>query len=293
MSLETTSTLIKTIARVDLRVTDVDRALAFYRDVVGLEVADRGPETAALSSPSGPSFITLTSTGVDAPASRSSSGLYHTAIRFPDRKALAGALARLAEAGLRIGASDHAVSEALYIDDPDGNGVELYRDRPRAEWPPPQKGQRLPAMMAPLDLQGLLDEASSEARESRAEEGTDVGHVHLQVGDLDRTIAFYVDVLGLDLMTRLGDQAGFFSSRGYHHHLGANTWHSRGRGPAPRNRAGLDRIVFTADEPDIEALDARLAERGCSPQRTNGTVEVSDPDGITLRFATEGAHHSD
>ena len=291
MTVDTTSALIKGIRYVELRVTDIDRALGFYRDVVGLEVADRSPDEATLTDPSGADVLRLNSRGVDAGAVPSSTGLYHTAIRFPDRPALAAALARLVDAGLRIGASDHAVSEALYVDDPDGNGVELYRDRPRAEWPPAQPGQRLPAMMAPLDLHGLLADAPA-GHSRRAEEGTDVGHVHLQVGDLDRTIAFYIDDLGLDLMTKLGDQAGFFSSRGYHHHLGANTWRSRGRGPAGREHAGLERIVFAIDDSDLRSLQERLEQRGWGPKMTEDGLDIHDPDGIALRFVPDGQRYS-
>ena len=292
MTLDTTSTLIKRIERVDLRVTDIQRALSFYRDIVGLEVPEVGPSQATLAAPEGPPLIMLTSSGVDAPASRSATGLYHTAIRFPDRGALANALARLVDAGLRIGASDHGFSEALYIDDPDGNGVELYVDRPRERWPTIEEGRRLPAMMAPLDLHGLLADASAGSN-GAAPPGTDVGHVHLQVADIGRTTRFYVEVLGLDLMTEIAGQAGFFSSGGYHHHLGANVWNSRGNAPAPRNQAGLDRIVFAAETPDIEALYTRFPERGAAVDPIDGALEVVDPDGITLHFVPDRTRSSD
>lgn len=293
MEHRTQSSLIDSIDHVELRVRDIDRALEFYRDIVGLEVVDKSADSASLSAPDGPVVLMLLSEGVDAPAQREATGLYHTAIRFPDRTALANALARLVRAGYRIGASDHGVSEALYIDDPDGNGVELYRDRPRDQWPPPNTQYRTPMFNAPLDLEGLLDDADGGVADGGSTEGTapatDIGHVHLQVSDLETTRAFYVDVLGLDLMAEFPGQAGFFSSGGYHHHLGANTWHSRNRGAAPRNHAGLERIVFITTTAELQKARLRLAEHGSGVSGDDETLVVHDPDGIALHFVTAGA----
>lgn len=284
----TQSSLIDSIARVELRVRDIEITLGFYRDIAGLEVVDKGAEHAALSAPGGPVVLMLRSDGVDSPARREATGLYHTAIRFPDRSALANALARLAQARYRIGASDHGVSEALYIDDPDGNGVEFYRDRPRDQWPAPNTQYRTPMVNAPLDLDGLLEDADDSATAGAAP-GTDIGHVHLQVSDLENTRAFYVDVLGLDLMAEFPGQAGFFSSGGYHHHLGANTWHSRHGSAAPTNHAGLDRIVFNVTRDELDKARLRLTEHGHAVAGTDTELVVSDPDGMELRFATSGA----
>ena len=282
------SSLIDSIGRVELRVRDIDDALGFYRDIAGLEVVDKDADHAALSAPGGPVVLVLRSAGVDSLALRAATGLYHTAIRYPDRGALANALARLARAGYRIGASDHGVSEALYIDDPDGNGVELYRDRPRDQWPAPNTQYRTPMFNAPLDLDGLLDDADDPAMAGAAP-ATDIGHVHLQVSDLERTRAFYVDVLGLDLMAEFPGQAGFFASGGYHHHLGANTWHSRHGTAAPKNHAGLERIVFNVTPEELDKARLRLTEQGHQVSGGENELIVSDPDGIELRFATSGA----
>ena len=285
---DTQSSLIDSIGRVELRVRGVDEALSFYRDIAGLEVVERGADHAALSAPGGPVVLMLRSAGVDSPALHTATGLYHTAIRYPDRTALANALARLARAGYRIGASDHGVSEALYIDDPDSNGVELYRDRPRDQWPAPNTQYRTPMFNAPLDLDGLLDDADGSAMGGAAP-ATDIGHVHLQVSDLERTRAFYVDVLGLDLMAEFPGQAGFFASGGYHHHLGANTWHSRHGTAAPKNHAGLERIVFNVAPEELDKARRRLTEQGHVVAGTDTELVVSDPDGIELSFATPGA----
>ena len=288
MDHDTQSSLIESVARVELRVRDIDEALGFYGDIAGLEVVDKGPDQATLSAPGGPVVLILRSDGVDSSALRNATGLYHTAIRYPDRTALANALARLARAGYRIGASDHGVSEALYIDDPDGNGVEFYRDRPRDQWPAPNTQYRTPMFNAPLDLDGLLGDADDSATAGAAP-ATDIGHVHLQVSDLERTRAFYVDVLGLDLMAEFPGQAGFFASGGYHHHLGANTWHSRWGSSAPKNHAGLNAIVFNVTPDELDKVRLRLAEHGYAVAGSDAELVVPDPDGIELRFATSGA----
>jgi catechol 2,3-dioxygenase len=281
------STLIERVDKVGLRVRDVDRAVSFYRDVIGLQVMERDVGGASLGPAGGPALITLDSTGVDSPADRRATGLFHVAIRFPDRSSLGDALARLVAGNLEMGAGDHAVSEALYIDDPDGNGIELYWDRPVEEWPAPTDDAMVPMLTAPVDLRGLLEEGrGQEAVGGPAPKGTIVGHVHLQVSDLAETIRFYVDEVGLDLTGRLGDQAGFFSSNGYHHHVGANTWSSRNGRPAPANRAGLSRVLFAVTDADeLEALRSRLSEHGREPRGAEGqNVTVHDPDRIELHF---------
>ena len=283
------STLIDHIQRVDLRVQDLEAALSFYRDVVGLQVIDQDGSTARLGA-DGRVSITLDSEGVTTAADPRATGLFHTAIRFPTRRALGDALARLVQAGLGIGAGDHLVSEALYVDDPSGNGVELYWDRPVEEWPAPTPDMIVPMATLPVDLENLMAEGTGyDALHQPAPDGTDVGHVHLQVSDVDATTSFYRDVLGLDLTAKLGDQAGFFSSNGYHHNIGANAWRSLGGDPAPRTAAGLDRVVFAVSEAgELAALEARLAERGVeiSGDATTG-VTVHDPDGIELRFVPD------
>lgn len=283
------SRLIHRIERVDLRVRDVAESLRFYRDVVGLEVREETADRAVLAAPGGPAFLTLTSTGVTAPADPRDTGLFHIAIRFPDRASLGDALARLAAAAIPIGAGDHAVSEALYVNDPDDNGVELYWDRPQEQWPAPTPGALVPIVTLPVDLQDLLaDGRGSDAVGRPAAAGTDMGHVHLQVSDVERTVAFYADELGLDLTARMGAEAAFLSSNGYHHHLGANTWRSRGGSPAPKERAGLERIVFeVADADDLERTRLRLVEHGREIAGDEGrSLVVRDPDGIELHFVS-------
>lgn len=280
------STLIDHIARVDLRVGDVERSLGFYRDVVGLEVAEQTSTRATFRSSGGPVFLTLDSTGVEGPAESAATGLFHIAIRFPSKAALGDALARLAAARMEIGAGDHAVSEALYIDDPDGNGVELYYDRPVEQWPAPTNDMMVPMITAAVDLHALLDEGKGEAAVGRgAAEGTDMGHVHLQVADIDQAVSFYATALGLDLTARMGGSAAFFSSNGYHHHIGTNSWRSRNGRPARKDHAGLSRVVFAADPDQIAEVGRRLSDNGYEvASGSDRSIVVTDPSGVEIEL---------
>ena len=276
-----TSHLIRSIARVDLRVQDVDRALAFYRDLVGLEVSAHDTTTATFIGAEARELLHLDASGVEAPARRDATGLFHTAFRYPDRASLGKALGRLVERGMEVGAGDHGVSEALYVDDPDGNGVELYWDRPREVWPAPAPGQRVGMYSAPVDLRSVLEEGRTPGDAAPPL----IGHVHLQVRDIPETLRFYVDRLGLDLMATMGDSAAFLSSFGYHHHVGANVWNSRGRQAAPRTHAGLDCVVLEVpSEDELEGARARLRAADAAVDREDDELVVSDPNGIELRL---------
>jgi catechol 2,3-dioxygenase len=283
----TRSKLIARIGRVDLRVRGIDSSLAFYRDIVGLEVASRDGVRAELRAPGGPVIVALNSEGVSLPAERGATGLFHVAIRFPTRSSLGDVLRRVAEAQMELGAADHLVSEALYVVDPDQNGIELYRDRPEEEWPEPTDDTIVPMDSLPLDLEGILDEGRGDAALGQsAAPGTDIGHLHLQISDLEPATRFYAEVLGLDLTGRLGNQAGFFSSNGYHHHIATNIWNSHGGSPASKDHAGLDRIVFEVDDEDqFENLKVRLGEFGVSYKENGRELTVEDADSIELRFA--------
>jgi catechol 2,3-dioxygenase len=230
--------VITAVHSVDLRVDDLAAATTFYERVVGLEAAD-----GSLRAPGGAELVRLSDAGVTSRAPRRAAGLFHTAFRLPRRADLADALRRAAP--YLTGASDHGVSEALYLDDPAGNGVELYWDRPREVWPDDM-------VTDPLDLQEL---ATASAGSPRAPGGTDIGHVHLKVSELQRAEDFWVGALGFEVMHRYGDQATFVATGGYHHHVGLNTWMSRGAPLGPREAAGLDRVVFATDGEEREASD--------------------------------------
>jgi len=214
---------------VHLVVADLDRSVAFYQDAIGLQVHERTDATAALGTGGGAPLLALAGEPGARRAGRHA-GLYHVALLYEGREELARALQRLVVIGTPIdGAADHGVSEAIYLSDPDGNGLELYRDRPRDAWPPPSHpGEKVGMYTHPLDLQGLYDTVAADPPRRHAAPGLRVGHVHLHVNDLPAAVDFYTRELGLDLMTMFGDQAAFLSWDGYHHHLGLNTWRGVG-----------------------------------------------------------------
>ncbi|OYR42561.1 VOC family protein [Halorubrum sp. Hd13] len=284
------------IGRAALRVADLDETTAFYRDVVGLAVIDCDGDRAVLGADGDPLLVLRRDP--DRPErGRTEAGLFHAAFRVPSRAALGEALGRVRERWRLDGASDHLVSEALYLDDPEGNGVEIYRDRPREEWPTDDDGT---VRMAtdPLDLEGVA--AAAEAVEGnasagsspvdRAPPGTDLGHVHLETASLSAFEAVYVDGLGFEVgMT--GPDVRFVAAGGYHHHLAANTWRGRTT-PA----TGLGLAWFEVVVPDADALDAvrerleAVAADGdvdVAVDERGGGVTVTDADGIEVRVRTE------
>ena len=254
---------------VELSVSDLDRSLAYWQDAIGLRVLSRDGGTAQLG------VDTPLVRFVEEPGARPAdgfTGLFHVALLVPDRPSLGRFLAHTARERIPLtGLSDHVVSEAIYFRDPDYHGIEVYSDRPREQWEG-QVSQRMTTI--PLDTDSLLAEAG-DGEFDGLPRGTTVGHVHLCVRDVDETIGFYRDKLGMGLTAHLGDQAAFLSAGGYHHHLGGNTWETRGAEPAPKGTARL--LRFTIVVPDEEEV-ARVAER-------IGGTEVRDPSGNLLALA--------
>jgi len=207
-------------------------------------------------------------------------------VLVPSRGALAVALRQLAETRTPLaGASDHGVSEALYLSDPEGNGIEIYRDRPRDEWP--WRDGRLAMGTRRLALESLIAEAETGVT-GDLPEGTVIGHVHLRVADVAAAEVFYGDVLGFSLMQRYGDSASFVSAGGYHHHIAFNTWESLGASPAAPDSAGLDHFeLLLPDETARAQVVERLAKRGSAIGATPLGPSIRDPSGnaLVLRLA--------
>jgi catechol 2,3-dioxygenase len=282
------------IGRVELTVSDLERSVAFYRDAMGLTVHAVEDGTARLGTGQD-DLIGL----VESPGARRAAratGLFHFAILLPSRADLARAILRVIGSGARLGgASDHGVSEALYLADPDGNGIEIYRDRPRKEWPRDASGS-VQMGTEPLDLEGLMLElppgertlaapgrpgpgrAASGAQVPPAPEDTRIGHIHLHVTDLAAAEHFYVGVLGFSVMARYGGEAVFVAAGGYHHHVGLNTWAGVGALPPPPGSAGLRwfEIRHTSDE-ERERTAARVREAGIEVEDAEGGTLVRDP----------------
>jgi catechol 2,3-dioxygenase len=257
-----------------LVVTDLDRSIGFYERAIGLRLHGRDGATAALGAGAG-DLLVLHEDPSARPAGRHA-GLYHVALLHPSRRELARAAVRLADTRTPIdGASDHGISEAIYLPDPDGNGLELAADRPREQW-------RMEAVLNPLDTASLLAEVAGEPVARQADPGLTVGHVHLHVGDLDEALAFYRDVIGFDEMMRMRG-AAFVSAGGYHHHLGLNTWRGEGAPPVPEGTVGLDHwtIVLPGDG-DVAAVRSRLDAAGIPAADADGGFLVRDPWGIAV-----------
>ncbi len=262
------------MGRTTLRVADAGRSVGFYQKVLGLRGAGDVGGLPALG-PAGVPLIVLKETP-GARQERRASGLYHFAVLLPSRPALGKALRRLVSAGVEIGAADHLVSEALYLSDPDGNGIEIYRDRPRSEWK--WKEGKVEMATDPLDLEELLREADrGEGDADSVPDGTRMGHIHLQCSDVDEAVRFYHGILGFDI-TAAWHGAAFLSAGGYHHHLGLNSWASRGAPAASEGSAGLESFVIEVpSEKELSAVRGRLEEAGLKPTAAPGVLRVRDP----------------
>lgn len=269
---------------VELSVADLDRTIEYWQRVIGLRVLERRNGHASLGTD------TELLRFVEEPGAQPDhghTGLYHVALLVPDRVSLARWLAHAAREQIELqGLSDHAVSEAIYLRDPDWHGIEVYADRPRSVW----EGKVFELMTTmPLDVQDLFGELEDPATEpfDGLPEGTVMGHVHLRVADVPRTVEFYNGVLGMGVMAQLGPAAAFLSAGGYHHHVGANVWESRGASPAPPGAATLRQAtIVLPDADERDRVAGRAADAGQEPEAREGGLLVRDPSGNSLLLAT-------
>lgn len=266
-----------------LVVNDLALVSDFYQKIIGLKVIEKTASGEVLGV-GGKPLLTLSTGANVARAPRNAAGLFHTAFLVPNRAELAHWLSNAAHSGIKLdGASDHLVSEALYLSDPEGNGIEIYRDRTPKEWTYHQDGMVQMATER-LNLQALYEEAPKTAWNGMAD-GTAVGHIHLQVGDIPQADAFYRDVLGLKVMARYPG-ASFFATGDYHHHIAANIWNSRGARAREGNMTGLS--DYTVRFNDQTALDRALKTLDTQEIAVDRTAEghaLKDPWGIGLTLA--------
>ena len=271
---------------VHLTVTNLDRSVAWYETALGLDVLARADGTAELGD--GATTVLVLVEDPQARAAGRHAGLYHYALLYPSREELARAVVRLIAFQTPVqGASDHGTHEAIYLPDPDGNGIELAADRPRDQWPSPEEefGRGGPL---PLDIENLLATVAGEERADKIAEGLRVGHVHLHVGSIDDGLAFYSDVIGFDVWAQI-PTAAFVSAGGYHHHLGFNTWRGEGVPTAPEHAVGLRHWTVQLPVPgDVDDVRGRVAAAGLPLERDGGAFVVRDPWGIALRVETRG-----
>lgn len=268
-----------------LAVRDLARSISFYERALGLRHQGTEGAAARMGSGSGPAVLELVEEPDARPAGRHA-GLYHVAILYPSRLELSRVARRLAACGHGIeGASDHGTHEAFYLGDPDGNGLELAADRPRASWP--GRDDAYGSGPRPLDLADLLALTAHEPLLEQADERTTVGHLHLHVGDIGAALAFYRDLVGLELQARL-PSAAFLSVGDYHHHLGVNVWRGQGVPPAPGDSLGLRHwTLLVPGRDDVDRLASRLAAADVPHTHDGGTVAVRDPWNTELRVSVE------
>jgi catechol 2,3-dioxygenase len=275
---------------VRLTVSDLDRSRDFYERAIGLTASERDDGAVELSAGDRSPLVELHWDPSAAPRDHRAPGLFHLAILVPSRVDLAFALARIAEARTALdGASDHLVSEALYLSDPDGNGIEIYRDRPREEWR--YRDGALEMATLPLDLDSVLSELGGAAElQPKAPLGARMGHVHLQVADVAEAERFYSGVLGFDVTVRGYPGALFVSAGGYHHHLGLNTWRSAGSPPAAPGAIGLRSFeIVLPTSAELDRVLERARVHGIEVEAGRDGSYIRDPFGnrVLLRAAPQ------
>ncbi len=272
------------VGAVGLIVRNLDLMSAYYRQMLGLAELERSKSGAKLGV-GDVTLLELTQRPAALPDDIREAGLYHTAFLMPTRRDHARWIMHVAKNRIPItGASDHSVSEAIYLDDPEGNGIEVYNDRPRERWEYGGDGM-IVMRTEPLDIEAIIAEIDpATASYPQAPEGLRIGHVHLRVGDIAQAETFYRDAIGLDVVRRRGG-ASFMSSAGYHHHIGANVWHSPGAGARNDERAGLDWVAMEInDQPTLDAIEQRLRAAGVALSRIPNGFTAADPWGTRIRF---------
>ena len=271
------------LGRVVLQIADLERSLAYYTSVLGFEVVERSPSAVILGAAGGVPLVELHALAGARPATRRARlGLYHFAILLPDRASLGRFVSHLDRIGAYAGASDHLVSEALYLTDPDGLGIEVYADRPRESWA--VRGREIVMATEPLDLADLVRAGGTE-QWSGLPRGTTVGHVHLHVGSLEAAASFYHQGLGLDSVVSSYPGALFLSAGGYHHHLGLNTWAGPDAAlPGPADARLLEWTIELPSAADADAAAASLQRAGHAADRSESAWVVRDPWGTPVRL---------
>ena len=268
------------VGEVNIKVKDLDYSMTFYQSIIGFQVLERTERKAVLTADGKTPLLTLEEPADAIPKAAKTSGLYHFAILLPSRADLSVFLRHLLQTGYPLGAADHYVSEALYLNDPDGNGIEVYRDRPSSEWT--WKNDLVEMATEEVDAEGIL--AESNAEWTGLPSGTVMGHIHLHVGDLKKAEDFYTQGLGFDIVSHY-PQAVFLSTGGYHHHIAVNTWQGMGAPTPPKNSVGLNwyTLVFP-DEKTREKVLHQLRQLGAPVKQEADFYETSDPAGNQIRL---------
>ena len=276
------------VTSLQLKVENLTKSIQFYRDTLGFKILEQDERTAKLTADGKTTILTLVQPANVIPKQGRTTGLFHFALLLPDRSDLALLVIHLAKKDIKFGASDHLVSEAIYFDDPDGNGIEIYADTAPSTW---QWTEKYVAMdTIPLDFDDLLASVSHlKDTWSGMPRPTIIGHIHLHVSELQAAETFYTKGLGFEIVSRFRDSAIFLSTDKYHHHIALNTWNGVGAPKPPRNSAGLD--FFTLVFPNRERLEQAIADLekiGATVGKANGKIAIEDPAGNAILLIVEG-----
>lgn len=274
------------VGSVRLKVESLERSLRFYQGVLGFQILKQDQTQATLTTDGQRSILSLVQPANVTPKEGRRAGLYHFAILLPERSDLANMVNHLAKQGVRFGSANHLVSEALYFEDPDANGIEVYSDTDSSTWTWDEDGVSMASI--PLDFDDLLKESATQVPAFVLPKETIIGHIHLHVSNLQTAEKFYVKGLGFQVATRFRDSALFLSTARYHHHVALNTWNGVGAPPTPKHSVGLDyyTLLFPTDEARQTAI-ANLEGIGAAVQRQGGRIMVADPAGNTIELALQ------
>ena len=272
------------VGHVKIKVENLERSIMFYEDVLGFNILEQTTSSAKLTTDGKTSILSLEQPENVIPKQRRTAGLYHFAILLPERADLANIVIHFRENGIMFAASDHLVSEALYLNDPDGNGIEIYADWNPSGWS--WVGNEVEMTTIPLDMENLLTSQVAGKSWRGIPEGTVMGHIHLHVAELVKTEEFYVKGLGFDVVNRYAGQALFLSNEKYHHHIAVNIWNGIGASKPLENSVGLKSftLIFANEEVRQEAIDT-LQKVGAAVTEENNTFITHDPSGNTIKLA--------
>lgn len=284
----------KYISHVQLKVSNLQNSIEYYKTIIGFDVLEQTNTTAILTFDDSSSVLSLEEISNALPLKSGQTGLYHFALLLPTRKDLGNFIQHIIQQNARVGAGDHHVSEAFYLNDPDGNGIEVYADRPEQSWIW-NSNSTIYMTTEQVDVRSVLAEADGTWNGLPA--GTVMGHIHLSVANLSETEKFYTSALGYELVTRFGNQASFISTGKYHHHIGLNTWNSLGGTPTPENGVGLKSFTIVLNnEIEAEKIKNSLSSIGGTVEQFEDAPKFGgrqafstvDPSGIRIIFTLEG-----
>ena len=270
------------IGHVKIKVENLDRSLKYYQEVIGFKVLEQTKTTAKLTTDGKTSVLSIEQPENVVPKQGRTTGLYHFALLLPNRSDLANIVFHFIDKGIRIGSSDHLVSEALYLADPDGNEIEIYIDRDPSEWD--WNNGEVAMAVDPLNFEDLLANGKQEPWEGLPA-GTVMGHIHLHVSELKKTEEFYTKGLGFEVVNRFGAQALFISTGKYHHHIGLNTWNGVGAPTPPVNSVGLESFSLILPNKDVRNhVVSNLKNIGASVVEENNRFVTHDPSGNRIQL---------